>query len=152
MIFTTFIFCSTDYKISFTCIGDELSTLSIPSPPPVAPPPKMAVKIFRPMVSRLAHGDGVIPYIVRQYVLLSYTLRCYSYLWVLYCIRVDRTWSVSRLSDLLGPCCPAGLNSSCISIANMLLHENPASCVNIATLKSVSAILIYNEKKIQPFP
>lgn len=38
-------------------MGDEpLSTLSMPSLD--APPPRMAVKIFRPMERRLAQGEG----------------------------------------------------------------------------------------------
>jgi hypothetical protein len=47
-------------------------------------------------------------------------------------IQVEKvvTWSVSMLSDLLGPTCwfPIGLNSICITMASMLLHEKPASC------------------------
>lgn len=39
-----------------TCIGEELSTLSIPSPA-TWPPPKNAVKIFRPTDNKLAQGD-----------------------------------------------------------------------------------------------
>lgn len=42
-------------------MGEELSTLSIPSPWGAPPPPRMAVRIFRPMVRRLAHGEGEIP-------------------------------------------------------------------------------------------
>jgi hypothetical protein len=43
----------------FTWRGEELSTLSIPSPP--APPPRIAVKIFRPTARILAQGEGLIP-------------------------------------------------------------------------------------------
>lgn len=39
-----------------TCMGEELSTLSIPSPATL-PPPKNAVKIFKPTDNKLAHGD-----------------------------------------------------------------------------------------------
>lgn len=43
-------------KLFITCIGEELSTLSIPSPATL-PPPKNAVKIFRPTDNKLAQGD-----------------------------------------------------------------------------------------------
>jgi len=37
-------------------MGEELSTLSIPSPATL-PPPKNAVKILNPTDNKLAHGD-----------------------------------------------------------------------------------------------
>lgn len=43
-----------------TCRGEELSTLSIPSPP-APPPPRMADKIFRPIARILAQGDVETP-------------------------------------------------------------------------------------------
>lgn len=50
-------------------MGEELSTLSIPSPWGAPPPPRMAVRIFSPMVRRLAHGEGEIPCTLQNYSL-----------------------------------------------------------------------------------
>lgn len=44
-----------------TCIGEELSTLSMPSLVGT-PPPRKAVKIFSPIVSKFAQGEVAIPY------------------------------------------------------------------------------------------
>lgn len=44
------------FVLLITCIGEELSTLSIPSPATL-PPPKNAVKIFKPTDNKLAQGD-----------------------------------------------------------------------------------------------
>uniref|UniRef100_A0A8D8M6T4 Uncharacterized protein n=1 Tax=Cacopsylla melanoneura TaxID=428564 RepID=A0A8D8M6T4_9HEMI len=99
------------------CIGDELSTLSIPSLG-APPPPRKAVKIFNPMDSTLAQGEVVAPVVIVSDSIL--------------------------LSDLLGAvttCSPGpGLNNSCITTPSMLPHEKFIS-VNELVAKSSRTFL-----------